>query len=673
MSTAEPAAPAGPRGTQLLADAGGGDGLPKWLEDRRLQGLVVAAVATIAAFAALLTGRVGFSSDQAVVGLMARDVLERGAHPVLYWGSPYGGTAEMHYVAALFAVFGAGVATFRAGMLALSVAIVVCVQALTRLAFGARAGLAAGLFLACGPFYFFAKTLTSDGDYASLTLFSAVALLALLAADRRVLAGRAAGACFAGFGCAAGLAWWTMPLASSLMAASALAVAFRALGREPEPRSASRRDQLRALASGTGTAAVGFVVGAFPWLYHNARTGWASLTAAEMTRATPQQVLINLRDLLRRGWPLLFGASGRGPTLISPWPVAVLVAGIVGVVCVHGARRVKSDADPARRLAALLFVVMVVLPPLLAVLAHRTRLGEPRYLLLSYLGFFPLLGSLAAAVWRSPFRRVGVLAAALAIGPLSWLHQPAVRSEAELLDDPVPLVRLLEQRGVHAGYASYWLSYRTDFMAPGRVVLSPFGNDENGFVRDPTLAAQVDAQPEPAFLFCCRDLVSFESYLAARPVAHSSEDLLGYRLYRNFPPAFVAQLRASRTVPLSLKPTQLTWLTVDGPASVATGSTSHWRLVVKNDWVQALPLNTHASYHWQRPDGSYAVFNGLRTAVEQRIENGPTITIDAKVLADVPPGTYTLRFDLVLEGWSWFEEFGIASPSVAVKVVPSSP
>src|SRR3970040_1364373 len=121
-------------------------------------------------------GRVPFSSDQAVAAIMAEDILERGAHPVFTYGAHYAGTLEPHYLALVFAIFGASPLVFRGAMAVLVALAVVGVWATAREAFGDRAGFFAGLYLALGPSFFLYKGLTSDGAYASLLALSSLCL-----------------------------------------------------------------------------------------------------------------------------------------------------------------------------------------------------------------------------------------------------------------------------------------------------------------------------------------------------------------------------------------------------------------------------------------------------------------------------------------------------------------
>lgn len=59
-----------------------------------------------------------------------------------------------------------------------------------------------------------------------------------------------------------------------------------------------------------------------------------------------------------------------------------------------------------------------------------------------------------------------------------------------------------------------------------------------------------------------------------------------------------------------------------------------------------------------------------RTAIPSDVHPGETITIDIAVPAVLPPGSYQLRYDMVVEGVTWFEFQGSACVSRAVTVEP---
>jgi hypothetical protein len=68
------------------------------------------------------------------------------------------------------------------------------------------------------------------------------------------------------------------------------------------------------------------------------------------------------------------------------------------------------------------------------------------------------------------------------------------------------------------------------------------------------------------------------------------------------------------------------------------------------------------SYHWRAPDGTAAVWDGLRTALPGTIAPGDPRGFVLDVLAP-PPGQYVLELAMVREGAAWF---GSASTAVTV-------
>src|SRR5688572_26249211 len=81
--------------------------------------LAGAGLLATAVRAALVLGeRVPFNADEAVVGLMARHILQ-GARPVFFYGQAYMGSLDAWLIAALFRVAGEQVLVLRAVQTAL--------------------------------------------------------------------------------------------------------------------------------------------------------------------------------------------------------------------------------------------------------------------------------------------------------------------------------------------------------------------------------------------------------------------------------------------------------------------------------------------------------------------------------------------------------------------------
>ncbi len=623
--------------------------------------VLIAATTALSAVLFELTGKVPFNSDQGIISLMALDILEKGKHPVLCYGSPYGGTIEAHYLAAFFGLFGASPVTFRVAMGALTVFVTLTVWATARLAFGSRAGFFAGMYLALGPAYFLYKCLTSDGGYVSLMLSGGLALFVLLNVEAGLRLGGGRKSLLLILGLLLGSAWWTLPLAAGLIGACACAATIALL---PRMATVARPVAWRNLVAPLLSVGVGFVLGAAPWIYHNARVGWVSLKAREMSLVGAKELLINVYSLFQHGWTILLGAwAVWRPGNPSPLAV-VLTSGLLIIVIGHGSWRLVREPECGRRFAISLFLAIIGVPAMLSLLARRTDYQEPRYLLLCYLGIGPLCGLLLDRWWSQRARRALLLVVLVALGPVSQLTAKPLYWE--ITDDVPELDYQLERLGVRDIYASYWLAYRLTFATGGRLSLSPFGSATDGYVRHPDLAAKVDASASPAFLLCCTDRALFESYLAARSIPHHAADVDKFRLFSSLPAGLVAKLRANRAIPLGLRPGDIEWAKPRGPGALNVGHTAEWYVTVRNRGIPMIPSNVMMSYHWER-DGAVVIADGLRTKLPPQAADGRITTV-TRVIANVPAGTYTLRFDLVQEGWSWFAEFGILPPAVTVQV-----
>ncbi|GHO74318.1 hypothetical protein KSD_20890 [Ktedonobacter sp. SOSP1-85] len=67
----------------------------------------------------LLLGWPSLDSDEAVIYLMASHILDKGEHPIFFYGQYYMGSFEAYFGALLFRLFGSSVLIIRLGMVSL--------------------------------------------------------------------------------------------------------------------------------------------------------------------------------------------------------------------------------------------------------------------------------------------------------------------------------------------------------------------------------------------------------------------------------------------------------------------------------------------------------------------------------------------------------------------------
>ncbi|HEX5272555.1 MAG TPA: glycosyltransferase family 39 protein, partial [Gemmataceae bacterium] len=445
------------------------------------EALPVAALLLVAVgvqVAMLWAGRIDWDSDTAVVAIMARDIQRDGAHPVFYYGSAYAGTLEPHWVAAVFAVAGVSVAAYRAAIIVLLVCLLVVVYLTARLGFGRAAALAAVAYLALPPLFFLRQGLTSNGSYDAVSILGGCVLLTALLWESALRQGRPGWGRLAALGLAAGLGWWVNPLILSFgLAVAAWFLLIR-------PRVFLRPAHYLVFGAA-------FLVGGLPWWVSNALHSWYSLHDPQTERAGVLVMLVQLKNFWLLAPPVLFGIRPAwqvsetfpGETLGSG--VLYLVPALMLGVHVWRHRRglvAGQGADDAEARAALLILFMLVVAPVLATVSKRTFFASPRFLFPLYAVFPIAFGFAICRLWRGPAwaraEAVALVGIALLSSAVSLTGSPPLppRDGSDARNGSLSeLIAELDRHDLQAVYGSYWIAYRLDFEADGRIPATPFG------------------------------------------------------------------------------------------------------------------------------------------------------------------------------------------------------
>jgi 4-amino-4-deoxy-L-arabinose transferase-like glycosyltransferase len=609
-----------------------------------------------------LRGREPFTSDQSVVALMAQEINERGVHPIFYYGAEYAGTLETHYVAAVFSLFGASPRVFRGAMTALLVLVTFAVAAVARTAFGARAGLWAGLYLAVGPSFFFEKGSASDGAYTSLLLLSAISLWLVLLAEGRFAETRSASALLLALGLSLGLAWWVHSPSAFLAPVVATAALVGTTRRWFSVRT-------------VGLLSLGFLMGSAPWWVRNFETGMGSLRSAEMAPSSVGRLASQAASLFRDGWSRVLGGGSAGSSEAT-FPFApVLAIGLLALLVVFGCWCAVRSSSSAARLGAAVCVVALFSLSALCLAVARTDFSEPRYLFAAYAAVAPLVGGLLSQIWRWPTARGLLIATIAALNLGSQARAPLMKHHDA--SNPLygeynlgPVIERLEMRGVRHLYASYWFAYRIAFLSEHKVLATPFGSGLNGFTRVPWLKAAVDQSASPALLLTGDDRQDLHAFLASHGFAARREPFEGFALFTDLPPEALRVIRACNCIPATVRPGSVVLEDATGPERLATGSVARFRVTLRNNLKRPLSTNVSLSYHWLREDGSVVLWDGERAAPIHWPVAGAQSVVEIGVRANVPPGSYGLAFDLVDEGIVWL---GAGGPRVRRIVVEPGP
>ncbi len=114
------------------------------------------------------------------------------------------------------------------------------------------------------------------------------------------------------------------------------------------------------------------------------------------------------------------------------------------------------------------------------------------------------------------------------------------------------------------------------------------------------------------------------------------------------------------------------------PAALAPGATATVPVKVQNLGQTTWDASVNLSYHWYDATGRAVVWEGLRTPLDGTAP-GELREVAAQVAVPGVAGTYTLKWDIVREGYAWFSSQGVQMPegtvtvSVAAAPPPPSP
>jgi len=115
-----------------------------------------------------------------------------------------------------------------------------------------------------------------------------------------------------------------------------------------------------------------------------------------------------------------------------------------------------------------------------------------------------------------------------------------------------------------------------------------------------------------------------------------------------------------------------TFMSLDFPHSVAARSVTVVPAQIENTGTALWPVTgrsaVRVAYHWFRPDGAVAVWEGRRESLAASVPAKGLTSLQISVVAPDEPGRYELRFDLVSVPSGWFSHTGSKLPVVSVDV-----
>lgn len=432
-------------------------------------------------------GWVSFNSDEAVVALMARHILN-GARPTFFYGQAYMGSLDAFLVAIAFRIFGEQVWVIRLVQILLYLGVLASTAWLGKQVFNDwRVGALGALLLAIPTVNVTLYTTASLGGYGEALLLGNLILLSALRIGEDRHAGMFPGPPYWWLICGwlTGIGLWAFGLTLVYSLPALVYLLFIGMQQQrKEPIAPSR------LAIAGSVLVAGVLLGAAPWWLFALKNGFQTLLV-ELTGGAIAgveglpwifQALRHTANLLLFGITVVFG-------LRPPWDVTWLALPLLPFVlvfwmgvCVFIVNCLHRNGDLRAAQALLVGVVLALLAGFILTPFGADPSG--RY-------FLPLaipLSLFAAALVVELHTKIGYWALGLVLLVLvynlwgtvqSALHfPPGVTTQfygpaqVDHRYDQV-LIDFLRQHDERRGYGNYWVAYPLDFLSGEELIFVP--------------------------------------------------------------------------------------------------------------------------------------------------------------------------------------------------------
>lgn len=440
--------------------------------------LIVAVLVTIGAIVRVdfLRATAGvIDADEAIVGLMAKHILEGREIPIFYYGQHYMGSLEALMASVSFRIFGPSSWALQLVPLVWSLALIVVVFLLGCACGGRVVGRFAALLTAVPPVSLVVWSIKARGGFIELLVLGAAALLVAL---RWWQHGRPCQWRYpAGLGMLLGIGWWVnnqilyfiLPIA----AFSALYIG-----------AALWRRQCRC-----GPAALVVMVGSVSFLFGGSLYWWYNLmrgfpSLGMFGRAPKAEILAHLKGVFDTALPILLGARHfweRSEVFAGATAVYYAVYGLIFVAVIvarwQGRRELWQRGGVGAFGIELLLLFVLCAIGIFSCSTFGWLVQAPRYLLPLYVGLSVVCGYFCAgALRRSRVFGVSVVVVLFVLnlsssyaGGRALPGEPVVFSGERVARDHTELIETLNRLGITRVRANYWIGYRLAFETQERV------------------------------------------------------------------------------------------------------------------------------------------------------------------------------------------------------------
>jgi hypothetical protein len=450
-------------------------------------------------------------ADEAIVGLMAKHIVEGKEIPIFYYGQHYMGSLEALMVAGLFRLFGPSAIALQTVPLVCALLLIPVMYAVGKQCGGRVVGLVAALLTSIPPVGLVVWSVKARGGFIEILLLGALALLIALRWWRQG-SYRLVYPSFLGL--VLGVGFWTnnqiLYFIGPLGLFSAL---YLAQGLVQRQLSLSRL----VLMVAVGTTA--FFIGSSPFWIYNLQNDYASF--GMYGSATAGQVLKHTQGLFSTALPVLLGAVHFWE-VEAAYPYSVIVAySVYGAIFLtlfvsrssHWRALFQGRVEWSHpiEVAPLIIVFSCVI---FVVSTYGWLVQAPRYLLPLYVPLFLVCGFIVAGLAKRSPRAASALTCLLVVLNIASAYaggravpgEPVVFKGQRVSRDHSELIRALSNLGITKVRTNYWIGYRLAFETGEQVTFSIFGapyqvrlpqyeegRDPSSYNRTPIVAVPAEA------------------------------------------------------------------------------------------------------------------------------------------------------------------------------------
>lgn len=420
-------------------------------------------------------------SDEAIVGLMAKHILEGAPVPTFYYGQHYMGSLEAIMASASFWLFGMSGFTLQLVPLLWSLALILVMFFLGRECGGVVVGRIAALLTAVPPVALVVWSSKARGGFIEIVVLGA---LAMLVTARWFKEATSSTTYPIVIGVLLGIGWWVNNQILYFMVPIAL-FSFLHLVRGLQLDIRSILEPARVVLFGS----LAFLVGSIPYWLYNLEHGFPSM--GMFGRSPLKDIAQHCRGLFDTAIPILLGARHfwesdeifPGSTVVYYVIYGTIFATVLYARRAHIRSFMCGRIDTAAPLE-MLFLFLAAACAIFAVSTFGWLSEAPRYLLPTYVGLFVVSGYAC----REMFRRSRALGT-LCVGCILVLNiassyaggraipgEPIVFAGERVSRDHSEILSVLERLDITKVKTNYWIGYRLAFETNERVTFYGSGD-----------------------------------------------------------------------------------------------------------------------------------------------------------------------------------------------------